>query len=416
MITREQVQQRAIKLAETYERVLLQWSTGVGKTYPAIKFQEKYNYKTLVCVPQVSHIQNWKDEYIKYGCESLLLKTEFTCYASLKKQVDNQYDTLVLDEGHNATSEIRTMFLGGIRVNKVIALTATIRKEQLYELESVFGKFQVDTMTLKQAITNNILPEPQIILVPLILRNGINNTDNTCEYTKVRGNSKKRTQVHCTYRDRFLYLKNKVKYPDLELIVHCTEREKYTQLCEDFEYYKRLYMMKRQEFMKTKWLLEGSNRKRFLGSCKTPYVSNIIKALIEKEKRFICFCSSIDQVTSIVSETGANPVHSQEKDALGTIDKFNSKEIDNLVAVGMLQEGMNLVDIEMGVICQLDGYDRGCWQKLGRSMRAKDPIQIILYYPGTRDEDWLLNITDKLDPTYIRELSMDELFSFIESL
>ena len=67
----------------------------------------------------------------------------------------------------------------------------------------------------------------------------------------------------------------------------------------------------------------------------------------------------------------------------------------------MLQEGQNLVDIQAGIIIQLDGEERTFVQRFGRSMRAEDPVQFIFYYKGTRDEEYLENALQDIDKQYI---------------
>ena len=89
---------------------------------------------------------------------------------------------------------------------------------------------------------------------------------------------------------------------------------------------------------------------------------------------------------------------------MGIIDDFNTKKIDNLFAVGMLQEGQNLTDIEAGVIVQLDGQERAFVQKFGRSLRATDPIQFIFYYKDTRDTEYLENVLEGINEEYITEV------------
>lgn len=148
--------------------------------------------------------------------------------------------------------------------------------------------------------------------------------------------------------------------------------------------------------MKTKWLQCGLQRKRFLGDLKTIVAANLLNRI--KDKRLICFCSSIDQARIL---GGRNAVHSEESRSLQIIEKFNRKEISSLFAVGLLQEGQNLVDIQVGVIIQLDGKERAFIQKFGRSLRAEDPIQFILYYENTRDEEYLKKALDGIDETYI---------------
>ena len=67
----------------------------------------------------------------------------------------------------------------------------------------------------------------------------------------------------------------------------------------------------------------------------------------------------------------------------------------------MLQEGMNLTDIQVGVIIQLDGEERAFIQKFGRTLRAESPEQYIIYYKGTRDEEYLKKALESIDEKYI---------------
>lgn len=69
----------------------------------------------------------------------------------------------------------------------------------------------------------------------------------------------------------------------------------------------------------------------------------------------------------------------------------------------MLQEGMNLTDIQVGIIIQLDGEERAFIQKFGRALRAESPEQYIIYYKGTRDEEYLKNAIENIDAKYIVE-------------
>ena len=118
-----------------------------------------------------------------------------------------------------------------------------------------------------------------------------------------------------------------------------------------------------------------------------------------KDKRFICFCTNIEQAELLGEE---NAVHSKKKNSLEIIHRFNEKEINNLFAVGMLQEGVNLKDIEAGIIIQLDGEERAFIQKFGRTLRADSPEQYIIYFRATRDEEYLNNALENIDNKYIQ--------------
>ena len=71
----------------------------------------------------------------------------------------------------------------------------------------------------------------------------------------------------------------------------------------------------------------------------------------------------------------------------------------------MIQEGQNLVDIEVGVIIQLDGQERAFVQKSGRAMRAEEPVLFILYYKNTRDEEYLNKALEDINPEYVTEVT-----------
>ena len=73
----------------------------------------------------------------------------------------------------------------------------------------------------------------------------------------------------------------------------------------------------------------------------------------------------------------------------------------------MLQEGVNLTDIEVGVIIQLDGEERSFIQRFGRTLRSDSPVQYIIYYKGTRDEEYLNNALENIDKKYIKEIDYE---------
>ena len=75
----------------------------------------------------------------------------------------------------------------------------------------------------------------------------------------------------------------------------------------------------------------------------------------------------------------------------------------------MITEGMNLTDIQVGIIVQLDGKERLFIQKFGRSMRAEDPVSFIFYYKDTQDENYLKNALENIDSKYVQHISINQL-------
>lgn len=397
-MNRNKIQQSAVETFKKSEGLVLQWGTSLGKSKVAIDII-KYLYsnnknKILLIVAEIPHKKNWELEFDKWKVNHTNIIIE--CYASLKKYKNTNWDLIVFDEAHHLGSDLRLSIIENIKAEKLLLLSATLPDQLIIQIESIFNKkLEVSKISLKQAIDWNILPEPKLYLISLDLDNTIQNQVITEEW----GTKNKRITYNCNYIDRWHYLKNKTKYPNITLNINCTQLQKYNYLTEKFEYWKLQYFRTRREHTKNKWLQIGSQRKRFLGESKTNIVKGVLSKL--KNKRYICFCSSIEQAEIL---GGKNAIHSKKDSSLSIIDKFNNKKQKSIFAVGMLQEGQNLTDIEAGIIVQLDGQERAFIQKFGRSMRAEDPIQFIFYYKNTRDEEYLNSVLEDIDSSYIYKI------------
>lgn len=262
-------------------------------------------------------------------------------------------------------------------------------------LSRVFNHtFTKYSISLQQAIELGILPKPYIYLVPLTLQQG--------EYTETIQESwgkGKRIPITVPFEKSYLYLGRKQLFPSVDLTISCNQFQKYNYLTNKLEYFKRQYLMTRKEYLKNKWLQYGSLRKRVLAEFKTPLLKQLLERV--KNKKYICFCGSIEQAEILDKD---HAIHSKNSLSFKLIDQFNTGEISHLLAVNMLQEGQNLSNIELGIIAQLDGQERAFIQKFGRSLRAETPIQIILYFKNTRDEEYLDKALESIDPTYVQEV------------
>lgn len=402
-MTKEELQIQSLSLIKRSNRVALQWCTGLGKSkmaidmanYLADKEFEEYEepLNVLLVVAETAHKSNWKIEFDRWE-----LKTDnvvMECYASLKKYRNSYWDLVIFDEAHHLGSDLRMDVLTELHARNIILLSATLPDQVMQAVTGVFGEFVTSKVTLKQAIEWGILPAPKVYLIPLTL----DSTYPNCTIIEEWGKKEKRVTYKCKFHERWEYLKNKNKYPNVTLEISCTQQQKYDYLTDQFEYWRSQFFRTRQEFVKNKWLQVGSKRKRFLGESKTDAVRLLLHKI--QDKRFICFCTSIEQAELL---GGKNAIHSKKDNSLSIIDDFNAKKIDNLFAVGMLQEGQNLTGIEAGVIVQLDGQERAFIQKFGRSLRATDPIQFIFYYKDTRDTEYLENVLEGIDEEYITEV------------
>lgn len=399
-MTREELQNEAASLMREHSRVALQWCTGLGKSKAAIDIANWLSDKKressdeplgiLLVVAETAHKANWQEEIDRWGLRTSDVTVE--CYASLHKYRDTHWDLIIFDEAHHLASDLRMDVLQELHAYNVIMLSATFPEQLLQSVSSVFGKFAVHRVPLRQAVEWGLLPEPKVYLIPLTL----DDTHYNCTIVEEWGREDRRIQYSCSWFRRWEYLRNRRKYPDVSLEIRCTQKQKYEWLTEQFSYWKKYYMRTRQEFAKNKWLQAGSRRKRFLGELKTPVARTLLQEL--KDCRYICFCASVEQAEEL---GGANAVHSRKEIPLEALGRFNSGETDSLFAVGMLQEGQNLSNIQAGVIIQLDGQERAFIQKTGRAMRADSPVLYVLYYENTRDEEYLATVYENIDSEFI---------------
>lgn len=396
-MTRDEISLNAVNTFKENNELILQLATGVGKSKISIDCLKSLNYspKVLLIVAEISHKDNWMKEFIKWTYPLLNIRME--CYASLTKVIeeDNNWEVVIFDECHHVFSEKRFEIFKNLVYNKLLFLSATIPKENLDQLKDKFKSIQNIKVTLKQAIESAILPIPEINLIPLTLNDSINDQEILVE----KGKKDLRISLKCSYKNRWIYMNDKVKYPNISLTISCTQQEKYNYISDQMEYYQKMFFRTKVEFHITKYKLLGAERKRFMGECKTEYVKTLLQEL--EDMRYICFCSSINQAEIL----GENTLHSKikMKDNLKQIESFNNKEIDNLFCIGMLQEGQNLVDIEAGIIVQLDGKERGFVQKMGRALRGKSPILFVFYYKDTQDEKYLNVALENIDMEHVNE-------------
>jgi superfamily II DNA or RNA helicase len=400
-MTREELKNAAVSAIRNTNNVAIQAATGVGKSRIAmdmcyeIATRSIASLRILLVVAEIPHKANWNEELTLINWNTEVGEITIICYQSLKNFRDTEWDVIIFDEAHHLGSELRLDIFETLKTRYRIFLSATLKDSLLCKLEESCGPILNIKMGLQDAFNADILPEPKIKLIPLLL-DKINPTETIVEEW---GKKDKRLTAECKYAERWKYLKDKKRIPNGRLIIHCTQQQKYDYLSEKFEFYKKKYMFSRNEALKNKWLQCGSQRKFYLGLLKTEIVKKLLSKV--KDKRFICFCTNIEQAEIL---GGKNAIHSKKKDSLSIIQQFNNKEISNLFAVGMLQEGMNLNDIQVGIIVQLDGEERAFIQKFGRTLRAESPVQYIIYYKGTRDEEYLTKALENIDKKYIKEL------------
>jgi len=397
---RESYLETILEASESEKNMLLSWATGVGKSLAAISIQNKMDAQsTLICVAETAHINNWIAEYKKHGFEHLLATTTIICYSSLHKYQHSSFDLLINDECHHIT-ELRASYFDTIKAKKIVNLSATVHFGEKISLASLWGPLYEHIVTLNEAIAVGIVPPPTIYLIPMELQNI--ERDCTINFPRTKEPT---SEVECIYPQRKNFIFG-AEYKKSLIKIKATQRELYTFYTDQMAYYKDRYLTNHAMFDQINWLRHGSERKRALANMKYEAIQKVVE-LVNK-RRYICFCGSINQAEKLGTN---NVLHSKltKKQQEGVITKFQEGQFNSLFAVDMLKEGVNLKDIEVGIIAQLDGKERSFIQKMGRALRNPvNPEVYIIYFKETQDEEYLKNVLAEVNPDYVKVLNIWE--------
>ena len=371
----------------TSKEIVLELSTGLGKSKLALEFINKHYSKNaifkniLIVVPRLVLINNWKDEIKKWGFEELLNYIVFTTYNSLHKYYDNSWDVICYDEAHHLSDRCKEID-SHLNSKYRLFLSATLKREMKSWIKFKYPKVEFITVSLKEAIENEVLPDPKILLIPLTL----DNTNST--EVLVKKNKKSTLTIDCFYKDRWKYMKL------YNCNIKCTPQQYYNEISQEIEYWKKQSMFKKSfEF---KWLKCCNDRLKWLSNQKETIVITILKHL--KDYRVLTFCNSIEQTKKL----GKYCINSKNKDAMEHLTMFNERKIKHITACDMLNEGVTLTDCKVGLFAAINSSEILVKQKNGRVLRHKEPVIIIPYYKNTREEELVVKMIENYNKDLIQ--------------
>lgn len=354
-MTREEVNSLALSKIDKAKYLILELITGMGKTKVAIDLinhicdrvfrNDEGPTSILILVSKTVHKQTWKDEIEKWGG----IKSDYItieCYESLKNYENSYFDVVVADEMQHL-SEARIDVLETIHINEsFIGLSATIKRD-MRDYFIYNHKAEVIKCGLKEAVEDEVLPEPTVYLLPLTL--------DTTNYTY------------------------KVKKFDRDIIT--TQKGCYDSISSLIEWYKNKYFNSRNERIKNLWLSTAGKRLKWCAEQKEA----LVLSLLDKFRNYktLTFCSSIEQSERL----GKYNITSKNKASVKNLEMFNLNKIKHITACNILNEGVNLTNCRIGIFCNLNSSEIVVKQRVGRILRHKSPIIIIPYFKDTREEE-----------------------------
>lgn len=389
-MNRELVNKSILELSDKYSNILCELPTGFGKTKQALDILKRHIKKLsqdiLIVIPRNVLIESWKQEFKKWGMEKYLLSVTFTTYVSLPKH-EGKWDMVIFDECHHLSERCREA-LTNFDIKRAILLSATVKRDMKDELNEVFDNLISYKIKMKEAIDNEVLPDPKVFLLPLTL-NAKFPTESIWKNPKG-----KEPVVEVPWATRWSAIKQKV----YKVRIYCSEYHYHQDLCSQIEWHKNRYMRTRNEALKAKWLKLAGDRLKWL-SDKKMSTMQILKEHFKNE-RVLLFCNSIEQ-----TEVLGNCINSKFKSSLTTLEDFNKGKINQISAVNMLNEGCNLVNCRIGIYGNLNSSEIIVKQRLGRILRHKDPIIIIPYYKDTREEELVTKMLEDYNPELVKTIN-----------
>ena len=368
-MTREEVNNLALSKIDETKYLILELITGYGKTKVAIDlinhicdrvFRNDESPTTiLILVAKTVHKQTWKDEIKKWGgINSDCITIE--CYESFKNYENSYFDIVVADEMQHL-SETRLKVLESIHIHEAfIGLSATIKRDMRdYFIHN--HKAEVIKCDLKEAVEDEVLPEPMVYLLPLTL--------DTTNYTY------------------------KVKKFGRDIIT--TQKGYYDSVSSLIEWYKNKYFNSRNKRIKNLWLSMAGKRLKWCAEQKEALVLSLLGKF--KNYKTLTFCSGIEQSERL----GKYNITSKNKASVKNLEMFNSNKIKHITACNILNEGVNLTNCRIGIFCNLNSSEIVVKQRVGRILRHKSPIIIIPYFKDTREEKLVEKMIEEYNPELI---------------
>ena len=345
-------------------------ATGFGKSRVGViavgeTLRKSKNSKGLVLVPTIALRDQFEKEFVKWGYTDVLESVEFICYQSAYKLTNNHYNVIVCDEIHLGLSVEYRKFFENNTYNRLLCMTATPPEDPTYRAMLQALAPIVYNITLDECVDLELVAPYEIYCIP----------------------------VELTKQERIDYAK-------------CNKQFVYYKYClgdfNAFDEANRILASKTstQEQRRNAVLFYQAIRNR---KAVVDFASNKIKvlkqiALQNINKKILTF-SGANAFTDAICEA-LDPLackyHSKVtlKNRRKALEDFKEGNLNILCSTKALNQGVDIPEAEVGIICGLTSKSLTMIQRVGRLVRFKeDKIGkvIVLYVANSQEEKWLKN-------------------------
>ena len=364
--------------------------TGFGKTrvgvYAVVEALNNSELDAIVLVPFEHLKDNFKDEMRKTKQEKYIDRVEFYCYASVKKLINDpkKYSVLVCDEIHLGLTDPCIELYNTDKFERKMFLTATLPEDPLYRARLQSIAPPVYEITIDECVAKGLIAPYKIKCVAVDLTVG-----EKSQYKTVNAN--------------FGYWKGKLGFDAFNMAqTVLANKGKYGN--EMVQAALGFYRAIRQR----KTIVDHAKNKIKLAQL----FAN------STDGRILVFGGDNSFTDSLADSIDGSVVyHSKKtkkvKDA--ALEDFKSGKSRVLCSTKALNQGLDIPNAQIGLICGLTSKALTMIQRVGRLVRI-DPDNpdkvgsvVILYVKDSQEEKWLKNALSTIDPSTIVWTSQTDL-------
>ena len=342
--------------------------TGFGKSrcgVLAVRHILGSGDRALVLVPTTQLQDQFKQEFIKWGCEDILPRVEILCYQSAHKLEGQHYDIVVCDEVHLGLSPVYREFFNKNTYDRLLCMTATLPEEDEYkkllsELAPTCYK-----ITLDECVALGLVAPYDIICIP----------------------------VEMTEEEQAAYKKANNLFVQMKYRLGGFDAFKQAQAI--------LAGAPGDKGAAAQFFNAIRQRKQVVQHAENKLEAAKEIADYHIEDKILTFGGTNEFTNLMADRLGATAYHSGKTQAQRRkiLEAFNKSSTSILCSTKALNQGFDVPDVGVGIIAGLESKTLSMIQRVGRLIRFKEGKRgriYILYVPNSQEEKWLESATKTL--------------------
>ena len=346
--------------------------TGFGKSrcgVLGVEYALKHGGNALILVPTVQLQDQFIEEFDKWGVSTT--NVEVLCYQSAYKLQSNHYSIVLCDEVHLGLSPQYRKFFDNNTYDKLLCMTATLPEEQEYKDLLKMLAPTVYKISLDACVAAGIVSPYHIYCKPLQLT-----PVEQKEYKKINNS--------------FVYYKYQLgqfnAFDEAQRIMGDKNAHPSDKKCAVMFY---------RAIRERKKIVDFASNKV------AEFQKLVLNNMGSKILAFSGANDFTDQLCASVSPLSAT-YHSKKtkKQREKALEDFRANKINVLCSTKALNQGLDIPDANMGIMCGITSKALPMIQRIGRLIRFQEGKVgeiYILYVKDSQEEKWLKNATKSLN-------------------